>query len=125
MTQLQKLMDALVAWSDGQFGTDDRTIGILYHLKKEVDELIDSTKKTKLLLGDDSTYVDELTDQIDKTDMEFADCFMLLLDAASHSYIDAEQLIGLSYKKMEINKNRKWGEPDENGVVEHVKTEDK
>ena len=104
MTQLQKLMDALVAWSDGQFGTGDRTIG--------------------MLLGDDSTYVDELTDQIDKTDMEFADCFMLLLDAASHSYIDAEQLIGLSYKKLEINKNRRWGEPDENGVVEHVKTEE-
>lgn len=27
--------------------------------------------------------------------------------------------------ELEINKNREWGEPDENGVVEHIKSKSK
>ena len=53
--------------------------------------------------------------------MEFADCFMLLLDAASHYDLTAEELIEVTVTKLEINRQRKWGKPDKNGVVEHIR----
>jgi NTP pyrophosphatase (non-canonical NTP hydrolase) len=49
---------------------------------------------------------------------EIADCMILLYDIAEFMGIDAEQEI---IAKMEINKNREWGEPDEFGVVEHIR----
>lgn len=56
-----------------------------------------------------------------ETEMEFADCFILLF-GADHSY-------GMSYEdikecinaKMHVNKMRSWGQPDKNGVVNHIK----
>ena len=51
---------------------------------------------------------------------ELADCLTLLLDVAAHEFIDVDELLAASEEKMEINKKRKWGEPDENGVVEHI-----
>ena len=34
---------------------------------------------------------------------------------------DIKRLFNLTRKKLEINKLRKWGKPDKNGVVEHMK----
>ena len=107
MEELQKLMDDIREWSDATFGEGQRTIPILYHLIKEVPEAIEACKKfpEKNSVG----Y------------WEFADCFMLILDAANHYGMDADHLIGFVKAKLEINKTRKWGNPDENGVVEHIK----
>jgi hypothetical protein len=49
---------------------------------------------------------------------EAADCLLLLLHLAHKNKFD---LIAETLKKHEINKQRKWGEPDEQGVVEHIK----
>lgn len=109
MNELQTLMDAIAKWSDATFGEGQKTIPILYHLQKEVSELMEAVTLDKAL-GRWS----------DKTTEEFADCFMLLIDAATHHGITAKELIDVSQAKLEINKNRKWGKPDENGVIEHL-----
>ena len=53
--------------------------------------------------------------------LEWADCTILLLDAVRKAGYSTEDLYQAVIRKMEINKNRTWGEPDENGVVRHVK----
>lgn len=106
MRELQKLMDDISEWSDNTFGDYERTIPILHHLKKEVPELIEAIEK-------EGTISSAL--------FEFADCFMLLLDAAHHHGYTADDILFATMEKLKINKKRKWGKPDENGVVEHIR----
>jgi NTP pyrophosphatase (non-canonical NTP hydrolase) len=103
MSDLQKLMYEIRSWSVPTFG--DRyqaTIPVLNHLKKEIDELI-------LEIEEDGDYSEE-----------FADCFMLLLDAAGGRGLTAENLIDYTYQKLNKNKTRTWGKPNEDGVIEHI-----
>jgi len=51
---------------------------------------------------------------------EFADCFMLLIAAAKMEGMSGNDLILITRLKLALNKKRKWGKPDENGVVEHI-----
>lgn len=53
--------------------------------------------------------------------IEWADCTILLLDAVRKAGFTTDDLFAAVQRKMEINKSRKWGEKDENGVVRHVK----
>lgn len=53
--------------------------------------------------------------------LEWADCTILLLDAVRKAGFTTEDLHAAVLRKMEINKARKWGEKDANGVVRHVK----
>jgi NTP pyrophosphatase (non-canonical NTP hydrolase) len=115
MEKLQKLMDDISEWSDRTFGDKQRNPAIVYHLQKEVPELIDAINKLQKLEYPDGDVFDKLL-------FEYADCFMLLLDSASHAGISARTLLKYTRKKLEINKNRKWGNPDENGVIEHLKS---
>ena len=46
---------------------------------------------------------------------------MLLDDCASHMKFTAKDIYKAEINKLEINKKRIWGNPDENGVVEHIK----
>lgn len=123
MKELQSLMNDIQAWSDATFGELQRTPGIINHLKKEVSELSDAVE----LYQQNNTCVDAQTSNalLRSVFFEFADCFMLLLDAAKHMEISADVLMFFTRQKLEINKNRKWGKPDANGVVEHVKCENK
>jgi len=121
MKELQQLMNDISDWSNATFGDKQRNPAIVHHLKKEVDELIEALNKSEAMAFDDSIGIGEFGRQVEKTQMEFADCFMLLLDSASHFHITAEQLIEFAREKLEINKIRKWGKPDKNGVVEHIK----
>ena len=79
-------------WGDRTFpnGTPE---SIVAHLKREVKELAES-------------HVPE----------EAADCFLLLLH---HAHRCGYDLMIEAFKKFEINKKRKWGEPDKEGVIEH------
>jgi len=52
--------------------------------------------------------------------LEFADCFILLFGAAADDGMTYEDITKAIEEKFEINKARKWGQPDENGVVKHV-----
>lgn len=53
--------------------------------------------------------------------IEWADCTILLLDAVRKAGFTTDDLYAAVARKMEINKSRKWGDKDENGVVRHVK----
>lgn len=120
MESTQKLMDDIAEWSDMQFGKNRNPISILYHLKKEVPELIDSLEKYNTIkLNDDNKYK-----MLNECLYEFADCFMLLLDAARCFGLDVNVLEKYVNLKLEINKSREWGEPDENGVIEHIRKDE-
>ena len=119
--RLQNLQDDIKQWSDETFGSHRTGKPIAHHLKKEIDEVIDAiegleteTSNTKADVR--SVYWWKHT----RVKFELADCLTLLLDIAAHEYINVSDLLDASEEKMEINKKRKWGEPDENGVVEHI-----
>lgn len=52
---------------------------------------------------------------------ELADCFILLIGIASHAEFDYIDVMKAIDAKLKVNRKRKWGKPDENGVVKHVK----
>jgi NTP pyrophosphatase (non-canonical NTP hydrolase) len=54
--------------------------------------------------------------------MEFADCFILLFGAASSDGMTYADICAAIDEKMQVNYSRKWGKPNENGVVNHIKT---
>ena len=53
--------------------------------------------------------------------LEFADCFFLLFGAAAEDGMSYQDIINCISEKFEINKARKWGAPDENGVINHIR----
>lgn len=88
-------------WSQKQFGSD-ADLGPeapLAHLAKEVLEM----------MGDPSDL------------SEYADGLLLLLDSSRRAGFTANQLLKAAFDKLEINKSREWGEPNEDGSVEHVR----
>lgn len=52
--------------------------------------------------------------------LEFADCFLLLFGCAAADGMAYKDVCDAIQEKFDINKSRKWGEPDENGVVKHL-----
>jgi hypothetical protein len=41
--------------------------------------------------------------------------------SGTHFGINADELLTITYNKLEVNKKRKWGNADKNGVIEHIK----
>lgn len=115
MREVQKLMDDIHQWADKTFGPERTVEAPLHHLKKEAQEVIDEIYEGKW------TSALEDTASRDKIKEEFADCFILILNAASKYGMDFYDLMTEAETKMEKNKLRKWGKPDENGVVEHIR----
>lgn len=120
---VQKLQDEVKKWSDSTFGMHRSGIPIINHLKAETDELIEA-----LINNHRGIYANTTEDALkrlrkskDRILMEFADCFMLLIDAAAHEQITIDMLVNATKQKLEINKTRKWGEPNELGYFEHLK----
>ena len=122
MEDIQKLQDDIKKWSDEAFGMYRTGKPIAYHLKKEVDELINALDDLHqgVYANDVTVGAMQVVNKRHRILMESVDCFTLLLDVLAHEQFDVNQLIEASYIKLEINKKRKWGEPDENGVVEHI-----
>jgi hypothetical protein len=83
-------------WGNKTF-TKASQMSRLAHLKREVNELIES-----------------------QDPKEAADCLILLLHWSYNAGVD---LFEVAKVKHEINKMRVWGEPDSEGVVEHIKNE--
>lgn len=120
MDKLQELMDDISEWSDKTFGEGQRNPAILHHLKKEVPELIAAIMYYQERNTIDLPYrkANELLKEVWE---EYADCFMLLLDSANNFGLSADRLLHITRQKLEVNKTRKWGKPDCNGVVEHLR----
>lgn len=87
-------------WSERTFGEKKPSgaKGSLQHLKREVKEAI---KKPHDL-------------------MEYADMMHLVFDATWRSGYTFDDLVDACYAKLAINRERTWGKPDAQGVVEHV-----
>lgn len=118
LERLQEFMNNTSKWSDKTFnsGNFDRShsVPISYHLQKETKELTEALEqyyKMQVISNVDFANVKE----------ELADCMTLLLDCATHFGCNADELLTACENKLEINKKRKWGQPDKNGVVEHEK----
>jgi hypothetical protein len=116
MDNLQDFMNQHVEWSDKTFDNGNfrrtRSISILHHLKKEVDEAISSLEEF---------FQHPTVDNLTSAKEEIADCFTLICDASVHLGFNADELICACYLKLEENKKRTWGKPDKNGVVQHIK----
>ena len=97
----QELQNDIANWSTYQFPHQNPHSKIT-HLRSELVEL-----------DEDPTDV-----------MEYADCFMLLIDTARLVGYDMSDIYKALREKLEINKNREWGEPDEHGVSYHIKDND-
>ena len=132
---LQALQDNIHVWSDKQFDNGQnrpsRSISISHHLQKESKELTEALEKfiNKVEALKDDIIDDELLEfeSEELVDLrkncikEAADCFMLLLDSMAHINCSVWTLACATEIKLEENKKRKWGKPDENGVVEHIR----
>jgi len=99
--------ESISQWQNETFG-QATALSKIAHLKQEIEEL-----KTELESTENGAY--------SKTVMEFADCFILLFGAAASYGFQYDDIIECIDVKMVINKDRVWGKPDENGVVNHIK----
>jgi hypothetical protein len=84
----------------------------LKHLQKEIQEVIDCDKVN---LGED---------EANASLMEYADCFILLLDSfwrRHPDFYDGNKLLIAVWNKIQINKRRTWQAPNAEGFVEHVR----
>ena len=97
MDNWQKVQDDIGEFTDKTFG-HSTVESKMTHLREELDEVIADPQ-------------DEL---------EWADCMILLLDAARRQGFSMDDLQQAINKKMTINRARKWGNADENGVVKHI-----
>lgn len=120
---IQKLQDDVKKWSDNTFGMYRNGASIINHLKAETDELIDALvyHYKGIYANTTENALKKLRKNKDRILMEFADCFMLLIDAAAHEQITINMLANATKRKLEINKTRKWGEANEDGYFEHIK----
>jgi NTP pyrophosphatase (non-canonical NTP hydrolase) len=110
MNRIDRLQNNIAEWSDQTFGSDDRTIGILNHLKEEVDEAIEAKK-------DFEAEPNGLTQQ--RMASEFADCLILILDAARKSELNTDLLMQAAEYKMQVNRNREWQPANQEGYHKH------
>jgi hypothetical protein len=99
LNKFNKFCEDRKQFSHSTFGTPESRgcAAPLLHLKEEVQELIDNP--------DD--------------EMEWADCWLLFLDAASRKGYSVDDLVDFGNKKLEINKLRSW-KKREDGVFKHV-----
>lgn len=94
--ELDLLQYRLHRWGRETFAERADLLGpILTHLQREVGELV-----------------------ADPGPEEAADVFLLLMRVAS---IQGFSLIDAALEKFEVLKRREWGEPDAEGVIEHIR----
>ena len=104
--KLNELKDKAADFSDRTFGSKNPTTAPIHHLVEEVEELLECLENG--------------TDPLD----EFADCFLMLVDAFRKYYgndVDMQKLIDACSDKLDVCETREWGKPDEKGVFKHIK----
>jgi NTP pyrophosphatase (non-canonical NTP hydrolase) len=95
---------SIVKWQDETF-PDATAFSKVKHLEQEVQELLhDLTFQRKT-----------------NVKSELADCILLIYGAAAKMGMTYDDISDVLDDKMTINRNRTWGKPDANGVVNHVK----
>ena len=97
--------ERITKWQKETFG-QSTALSKISHLYEELIELVDDIESNRL-----------------SKKLEFADCFILLFGAASADGMTYSDIVDAIDEKMSINYKRKWGKPNENGVVNHIKTD--
>lgn len=100
MTEQQ--FNEISAWQKQTFG-QATPLSKIAHLAEELQELVSDLKINN-----------------PERRLEFADCFFLLFGSAAADGMTYQDICQAIQEKFEINKVRKWGKPDESGVVKHV-----
>lgn len=96
----QRLQDEVAVWANSIFG-NSTLHAKMEHLRKETIE------------------VEENPDN----HHEWADVFLIFLHGLAAQGISMDDLYKVTRIVFEIVKEREWGEPDEHGVVEHIREE--
>jgi hypothetical protein len=102
MTTIEDIKNLVAQFSDHTFGEERPFTAPLYHLKKEVDEAIESGAME-----------------------EFVDMQCLLLDAFRKRFpeLTTQDLLDFCQEKITVVlPARSWGKPDKNGVIEHIRS---
>jgi NTP pyrophosphatase (non-canonical NTP hydrolase) len=113
MSEIKKFQDEVGKWVNEAFnkkrGHNKKacTIGTINHFQKEALELKQASQD--YINGHQGKEI---------IPEEAADCLILLLHLAHLHEFD---LLEWTEKKMVVNYKRTWGEPDEFGVIEHIK----
>lgn len=106
---IQRFANKNRKWTDETFGKLTSTAA-LHHLQKEVGETIKAIEdEPSLIFGRDQTV------------FEFADMYLLLLNAMHKHNFTFKQMHEAAELKMDANRERKWGKANEKGFVEHIK----
>jgi hypothetical protein len=98
---IEEIKNLIAKFSDKTFGKERSFTAPLHHLKKEVEEAIESGEIE-----------------------EFVDMQLLLLDAYRKRFPDfpVQTLLNCCKEKIvHTLPNRKWGKPDKNNVIEHIR----
>lgn len=95
---IRRLQDDIAAWSDPTFGYDRHPESTLRHIQEEIEELLAAPYDL----------------------MEYADVMHMLLDCSRRAGFDADMLLDATRRKLEINKKRKWGKPNDQGYSKHI-----
>ena len=114
----QKFWNEQSEWSQATFGTDTERgpLGALKHLEKEAKEAQREVEKIQRIQSNtDSSIADSLNTEI-------ADCLFLTFDAARRAGMTLDSLLDTAFRKLEINKQRKWNKPTSDEPVEHVRS---
>lgn len=96
---LDELQKEICAWAATVWGDSRPPDGCITHLQLEARELEDAPYDIK----------------------EYADCLILLLNAAGLAGLSTDDLMEAAWRKHEVNMARKWGPVDARGVSEHIK----
>lgn len=98
---VEKIAEEQSTWSQAAFGADSERgpLGALRHLELEAAECIQSPTDI----------------------MEYADCFLLILDASRRAGFHYTDLLRAAEQKLEICKSRAWPRPNGDFPVEHVR----
>lgn len=111
--------EAQAEWSRMQFGPDSERgpLGPLKHLRKEVNEAIETAELLALLKGD-SPEAEAVRRELL---MEIVDGQFLVFDAGRRAGFTYDQILAACWEKLAINKTRKWNKPTSDEPVEHIR----
>jgi hypothetical protein len=106
--RFEKLLKDVIDWQNKTFGKAT-PLSKIRHLQKEAEELAD-----EIIC---SAYEGPENEMIR---LEYADNFLLLFGSALSANFTFKDIYDAMCEKLEINKKREWGEPDKDGVQEHI-----
>lgn len=98
---MKQIFESWGVWASNQF-PDQKTVGKINHLQKEVQELKESVESGKIDIE------------------EIADCMGLLFSICDKENISYKLVKEVLKRKLSINKRREWGDQNTDGSYPHL-----